>query len=231
MTTVPQHIAIIMDGNGRWAQEQGFERMAGHRRGMDVADTIVTYASEHHIPFITLYAFSDENWERPAAEVAGLMQLLAEFLTDKREKMIANGVRLRTIGDTERLPDFVRPLLQECIEATAGGANTTLVLALSYGSRAEICRAVARARAAGHEDVTPDILGAHLDTADFPDPDLLVRTSGEYRISNYLLWQLSYAELYFLTKHWPDFTPDDLAEAIAEYGRRDRRFGRVSSSC
>lgn len=231
MNPLPRHIAIIMDGNGRWAQTRGLPRIAGHAHGVETADTIVVAACELGIQFLTLYAFSDENWERPSDEVEGLMQLLVEFLARKREKLLANGVRLRTIGDTERLPAFVQAALAETMAITAGGSRLTLILALSYGARAEICRAVQRALAAGCTQFTPEIIGAHLDTAAYPDPDLLIRTSGEYRISNYLLWQLSYAELYFPEILWPDFTPADLTTAVREYQQRDRRFGLVKSAC
>lgn len=215
-----------MDGNGRWAQQQELPRVAGHRRGVEVVDDIVTAARERGIPFLTLYAFSDENWERPSDEVNQLMELLVEFLRMKRQKMLDQGVRLQTIGDPERLPTSARASLAETIEATAGGSELTLILALSYGARAEICRATSRAAAAG-EALTPETMARFLDTSEYPDPDLLIRTSGEFRISNFLLWQLAYTELYFTPVLWPDFTPEALEEAIAVYRRRDRRFGRV----
>ncbi len=227
MNPLPTHVAIIMDGNGRWAQARGLPRMAGHREGVEAADRIVTACREMGIAFLTLYAFSDENWERPQDEVDQLMHLLAEFLASKREKMIRNGVRLRTIGDTERLPADVQESLRATMAATQGGQQVTLILALSYGARAEICRAVERARQAGHAQITPMLLHQYLDTADFPDPDLLIRTSGEFRISNYLLWQLAYTELYFTDVLWPDFTPENFRQAVDEYRGRERRFGRV----
>ncbi|MBI2343131.1 MAG: di-trans,poly-cis-decaprenylcistransferase [Deltaproteobacteria bacterium] len=229
MNPPPQHIAIIMDGNGRWAQHKGLPRIVGHQHGVEAADAIVTTAREFGIPYLTLFAFSDENWGRPREEVEQLMQLLADFLRTKRDKMIANGVRLATIGETDRLPVTVQHSLAETIEATAAGTSLTLILALSYGARAEICRAVRRAMTAGISEITPDQLSAALDTAAYPDPDLLIRTSGEYRISNYLLWQLAYTELYFTDILWPDFSPEHLREAIAAYQRRERRFGRVTA--
>lgn len=229
MNPPPRHIAIIMDGNGRWAQRHGLPRIAGHRQGMDVVDDLVTELVDHHdISCLTLYAFSDENWERPADEVSALMQYLGEFLVEKRAKMMRLGVRLATIGDTDRLPRFARTLLEQTMADTAGGTKLTLTLALSYGARNEICRAVNRAWAAGHRTMTPDLMTQSLDTAELPDPDLFIRTSGEYRISNYLLWQMSYTELYFTPVMWPDFTPAHLHEAIAVYQQRARRFGRVA---
>ena len=227
MNPSPQHIAIIMDGNGRWANARGLPRVAGHHQGAEVADHMVTAARDRGIAFLTLYAFSDENWQRPDAEVAQLMELLTEYLASKQDKMIAQGVRLRTIGDTARLPNAVQKNLVRTMEATARGTTLTLTLALSYGARAEICRAVARLHDAGIAHPTPEQLSQHLDTADYPDPDLLIRTSGEYRISNFLLWQLAYTELYFSPVLWPDFTAVHLDEALEIFGQRERRFGRV----
>ncbi|MBI4365802.1 MAG: di-trans,poly-cis-decaprenylcistransferase [Deltaproteobacteria bacterium] len=224
---VPTHVAIIMDGNGRWAMGRGLPRMAGHRAGVDAADRIVTAARELGVRYLTLFAFSDENWSRPADEVAGLMQLLEEFPVSKQPKMIANGIRFTTIGDRARLPASVRAALESTEAATAAGTTMTLILAVGYGAQTEICRAAERARAAGAAALTPEVISRHLDTAAFPDPDLFIRTSGEYRVSNYLLWQLAYTELYFTETLWPDFTEEGLREAIAAYARRVRRFGRV----
>lgn len=224
----PRHIAIIMDGNGRWAKNQNLPREAGHRQGAQTVETIVEACLDRGISYLTLYAFSDENWARPAEEVMALMQLLDEFVISKRDKMISKGIRFRTIGDTERLPSIVLDSINETIAATAGGSKVTMTLALSYGARAEICRAFARCQASGLTTVTPDDINAHLDTAGYPEPDLLIRTSGEYRISNYLLWQLAYTELYFTPTLWPDFSPADLDTAIADFQKRERRFGRVS---
>lgn len=230
MNPLPQHIAIIMDGNGRWAQQKGLPRVAGHRKGVDVVDSIVTTANDSGIPFLTLYAFSEENWMRPDEEVLELMSLLGEFLLQKREKMIRMGVRFRTIGDVQRLPEGVQSIIQDTIDATAQGTGVTLILALSYGSRAEICRAIQRAQAAGVQEVTPEVISSYLDTTDYPDPDLLIRTSGEYRISNFLLWQLAYTELFFVPTLWPDFSPEHFEEALAAYQMRERRFGRVHAA-
>lgn len=229
MNTQPQHIAIIMDGNGRWAKQRGQPRVAGHREGMDTVDTIVTAVVERHIPYLTLYAFSDENWTRPAEEVVELMQLLVEYLGNKQQKMLDQGVRLRTIGNTDRLPDVAQQTLAGTMKATARGDRLTLVLALSYGSRAEICRAMTRAHAAGEHAITPERFSQYLDTAEYPDPDLLIRTSGEYRMSNYLLWQMAYTELYFTEVLWPDFTPEHLDAALVSYEARERRFGGVTA--
>lgn len=231
MNPVPQHLAIIMDGNGRWAGQRGLPRVEGHRQGVEAVDPIVTTLRELRIPYVTLYAFSDENWDRPAIEVAELMTLLVEFLQKKRQKMLDQGIRLQVIGDSHRLPDFVRDCLADTMAATAHGRDLTLILALSYGARAEICRAATLAMQSGATSITPDILQQHLDTAAYPDPDLLIRTSGEYRISNFLLWQLAYTELYFTNTLWPDFTPAQLREAVADYQQRERRFGRVGTPC
>jgi undecaprenyl diphosphate synthase len=229
MNPPPKHIAIIMDGNGRWAGQRGLPRLAGHRQGVETVDPIVTAVRDLGIPYLTLYSFSDENWERPAQEVDQLMHLLTEFLETKRAKMKRNGIRLETIGDTARLPQEVQVRLADVQEDTRAGRELTLVLALSYGAHAEICRAVNRVLASGMQEMTPALVQAHLDTAAFPNPDLFIRTSGEFRISNYLLWQLAYTELYFTDVLWPDFTPETLQQAIASYQQRDRRFGKVTA--
>lgn len=228
MNPMPAHIAVIMDGNGRWAGQRNLPREAGHRQGAQTAEAIVEACHDRGISYLTLYAFSDENWERPVEEVVALMQLLDEFVISKREKMRGKGIRFRTIGDISRLPKFVLDSIHETIEVTASGKGLTLTLALSYGSHAEICRAVNRCIADGLSQVTPKDLGARLDTAGYPDPDLLIRTSGEHRISNYLLWQLAYTELYFTATLWPDFSSIELDAAIADFRQRERRFGRVT---
>lgn len=228
MNPLPSHIAIIMDGNGRWAKQKDLPREAGHRQGAQVAEAIVEACHDRGIQYLTLYSFSDENWERPIEEVIALMQLLDEFVISKREKMRSKGIRFRTIGDVSRLPSFVLDSITETIKTTAGGDKLTLTLALSYGSRAEICRAFNRCITDGLTTVTPQDIDAHLDTAGYPDPDLLIRTSGEYRISNYLLWQMAYTEMHFTKTLWPDFSATDLDAAIQDYRQRERRFGRVS---
>ncbi len=227
MNPMPAHIAVIMDGNGRWAGQRNLPREAGHRRGAQTAEAVVEACHDRGVSWLTLYAFSDENWDRPVEEVLALMQLLDEFLISKRDKMCAKGIRFRTIGDTERLPPFVFDSIHKTMEATQGGGKMTLTLALSYGSRAEICRAFNRCVAAGIQEITAKDVDAHLDTHGYPDPDLLIRTSGEYRISNYLLWQMAYTEMYFTKTPWPDFTEKDLDAAIDDYRRRERRFGRL----
>ena len=229
MNPLPSHIAIIMDGNGRWARQKNLPRDAGHRQGAQVAEDIVEACHDRGIQYLTLYSFSDENWERPVEEIVALMQLLDEFVISKREKMCSKGIRFRTIGDISRLPQFVLDSIQQTIDATAGGNKLTLTLALSYGSRAEICRAFNRCIADGLQSVTPQDIDSHLDTAGYPDPDLLIRTSGEYRISNYLLWQMAYTEMYFIKTLWPDFSATDLDAAIQDYRQRERRFGKVST--
>lgn len=226
MNPIPQHVAIVMDGNGRWAQSRGMSRMVGHREGVEVVDRIVTAAREAGVRYLTLYAFSDENWSRPAEEVAGLMDLLAEFPKAKQPKMIANGIRFRTIGEIDHLPATVQSSLAAVQQATAAGAMMTLILAVSYGSHNEICRAVRRCLADRIAAITPEAIHARLDTAEFPDPDLFIRTSGEWRVSNFLLWQLAYAELYFTETLWPEFSPAEFQTAIDAYRRRERRFGR-----
>ncbi|PIR20514.1 MAG: di-trans,poly-cis-decaprenylcistransferase [Deltaproteobacteria bacterium CG11_big_fil_rev_8_21_14_0_20_47_16] len=228
MNPLPSHIAIIMDGNGRWAGQRDLPREAGHRQGAQTAEAMVEACHERGISYLTLYAFSDENWERPVEEVIALMQLLDEFVISKRDKMKKKGIRFRTIGDISRLPDFVLDSINQTISETADGNKLTLTLALSYGSRAEICRAIERCQKAGIQRITPEAIDAHLDTAGYPDPDLLIRTSGEHRISNYLLWQLAYTELYFTNTMWPEFSEADLDLAIDDYRKRDRRYGRVS---
>ena len=226
--TLPKHIAIIMDGNGRWAKAKG------HRKGVEAAEEIITAVRELKIPYLTLYAFGTENWNRPAEEIQGLMLLLEHFLKTRQEKMLKNGIRFRTIGDTSKLPQNIGQLIAETSEITKNGKETTLILALSYSSRDEILRAVNRillkpgTSNLEHRTITEKEFSQYLDTKDFPDPDLFIRTSGEYRISNYLLWQLSYTELYFTKTMWPDFTPQELMKALDEYAKRERRFGKTS---
>ncbi len=218
--SVPDHIAVIMDGNGRWAKERGLPRREGHRAGAESVRECVEACKQLGVSYLTLYAFSSENWSRPADEVAGLMQLLERFLEQKAEEMMKQDVRLQAIGHLDRLPDKTRDTLREAIERTSGNASMTLVLALSYGSREEITEAV---RAMVHEaiegrltpgEVDADLVASHLYTAGLPDPDLLIRTSGELRVSNFLLWQISYAEIVIFKKFWPDFTQADLFNAV-----------------
>jgi len=221
---LPGHVAIIMDGNGRWAEQRGLPRVAGHREGAESVREVTRTARRIGIRALTLYAFSAENWGRPAPEVAGLMTLLAEFLEAERPEMMQNEIRLNAIGELERLPEVVRRKLAEVRAETSGNAGMTLTLALSYGGRQEIAAAARRAAVHGAA-LTMEHLEAGLWTAGLPDLDLLVRTSGERRISNFLLWQCAYAELAFVETLWPDFRERELLEAIADFQARERRFG------
>ncbi|GAB6082149.1 isoprenyl transferase [Desulfuromonas carbonis] len=220
-----------MDGNGRWAENRRLPRIVGHQRGVEVVQKIVTDCRESGIPFLTLYAFSSENWGRPAAEVNALMGLLGRYLQSELDSLLKQGIQLRVIGEINRLPAEIRQILESTIESTASNREMVLTLALSYGSRNEILRAmqaVARDVAAGRLDparIDEEEFAGRLDTAGLPDPDLLIRTSGEHRISNFLLWQLAYTELYFSEALWPDFSPVELHKAIDEFSRRQRRFG------
>lgn len=228
---IPRHIAIIMDGNGRWARERGKARREGHRAGAESVREAIDGCKELGVEFLTLYAFSSENWNRPADEVSALMDLLDRFLDEKEKDLDKQNVRLLTIGQLERLPEKTRLKLDRLRERTKDYTDLTLVLALSYGSREEIVRAacsLAADAAAGRidpEKIDAATFESHLETAGIPDPDLLIRTSGEMRISNFLLWQISYAEIVILQKNWPDFRKDDLKAAVSEYQRRHRRFG------
>jgi len=233
---VPRHVAIIMDGNGRWAAARGGSRTDGHRQGAEAVRRVVRGAREIGVRNLTLYAFSAQNWQRPAAEVADLMRLLRRFVLEERTELMTRGIRLMTIGDESRLPLFVRAPLGALVEATRSNSGMTLCLALSYGGRESIVRAaqrLARAAAAGRlrpEAIREGDLSAALDTRALPPPDLIIRTSGEQRLSNFFLWEAAYAELYFTDVMWPDFGRDELLAALAAYGRRQRRFGRVAES-
>jgi undecaprenyl diphosphate synthase len=224
---LPRHVAIIMDGNGRWAVRKGLPRIAGHKRGAETVRRITEECRKLGVPVLTLYAFSDENWGRPKEEVGFLMDMLSSFLKAEIGTMKENGIRFRTIGRTERLPASVRSWIERAKAETAGNMRMILNLALSYGGRGEILEAMKRMAAAGvkAEEATEEILSSHLDTAGLPDPDLIIRTSGELRISNFLLWQAAYAELYFTEVLWPDFSEDDLHAALVDYQSRQRRFG------
>jgi len=228
---VPRHVAVIMDGNGRWAKERGLPRRAGHRAGADSVGAVVEVCQEVGVEYLTVYAFSSENWKRPKDEVAGLMQLLERFLVEKVDEMVERGVRLRAIGRLGRLPQRCRERLERAIEVTSDKRDLTLVMALSYGAREEItdaARGLAEAVVRGEmrlEDIDEEAFGGHLYTAGMPDPDLLIRTSGEMRLSNFLLWQASYAELYVTDVRWPDFRKEQMRDALEAYGRRRRRFG------
>ena len=233
-SNLPKHIAIIMDGNGRWAKERGQDRVYGHHEGVLSVREIVNVSAELGIQYLTLYAFSTENWNRPKAEVDALMELLVNTIRKEVEDLRKNNVRLHIIGDFDSLPAICQKELNEAKEITASNTGLNLILALSYSSRQEIVRATKKIvekiangdLAAG--EITDDLLHSCLDTAAFPDPELMIRTSGEHRISNFLLYQLAYAELYFTPVHWPDFRKNDLYEAVLNYQQRERRFGKTS---
>ena len=230
---LPKHIAVIMDGNGRWAKQQDKERIFGHQNAITAVRETVEGAAELGIGYITLYAFSTENWNRPQAEVQGLMQLLVKCIREETPTLQKNNIRLQTIGDTKSLPQDTYNELMMSIEETSKNTGTTLILALSYSSRWEIkeaLKAVVTDAKDGNisvQDITETTMSKYLCTKDYPDPDLLIRTSGEYRISNFLLWQLAYTELYFTQKLWPDFRKQDLIDAIIDYQGRQRRFGKT----
>ena len=230
-TRIPQHIAIIMDGNGRWASERGKERSFGHQAGVDTVRRITSECVRLGVKFLTLYTFSTENWSRPADEVSALMGLVLSSLED--EIFMKNNVRFQVIGDMGRLPQEVQQKLRETMEHTAHNTAMTMVVALSYSSRWELTKAareLAQAVKAGTlqpEDIDENLIGGRLETAFMPDPELLIRTGGEVRVSNFLLWQIAYSELYFCDTYWPDFDEQDLHRAIASYQARQRRFGKT----
>lgn len=228
---IPRHIAIIMDGNGRWAKSRDLPRRDGHRAGAESVEECLKACGDIGVEYLTLYAFSSENWKRPEAEVSALMGLLALFLREKLPLLMENGIRLKVIGEIDRLPDSNRKALLKTMEKTSGNDRLVLSVALSYGSREEIVRATkklmveAKEGKVSPEEVNPDMFANYLDTAGTPDPDLLIRTSGEFRISNFLLWQISYSEIHITDVFWPDFRRPNLEAAIADYQRRHRRYG------
>lgn len=233
--TTPEHVAIIMDGNGRWAKARGLPRLSGHRAGVEALRKTVRAAGEMGIEWLTVYAFSSENWSRPQSEITDLMGLLRLFIRRDLAELHHNGVRIRVIGERVGLQPDITALLDEAESLTAGNSAMNLVIAFNYGGRDEIARAarkIAAAAAAGElesEAVTPERFASFLDTAGIPDPDLVIRTSGEMRLSNFLPWQATYSELVFLPCYWPDFTGDDLAAAIDQYSGRERRFGGTAA--
>ena len=237
MTTssLPRHLGIIMDGNGRWAQTRGLPRLEGHRAGAESVRDITRASRQLGIEALTLYAFSSQNWARPVDEVKGLMELLRDYLRDERSEIMDNGIRLEALGDIERLPNFVRDPLEELRATSRGNSGMVLTLALSYGGRESIARAARQAAsdiAAGTlrtEDLDCDRLGSYLPTAHLPTLDLLIRTSGEQRVSNFMLWEVAYAELMFVDVMWPDFRREHLAKCLEAYGERERRFGLTSA--
>lgn len=232
---LPFHVAIIMDGNGRWAKKRLLNRIKGHEKGSESVRAIVRASREIGIRILTLYAFSTENWQRPQTEIYALMTLLKKFLISEQKEMLDNNIRLNTIGQTERLPEDVRRELQKNMMLTRKNDGLILNLALSYGGRAEIVRAVkeiaikAKDGRIDPDSITPDLISKHLYTAEMPDPDLLIRTSGEMRISNFLLWQLAYTEIFITDTLWPDFGKDEFMRILKNYQQRERRFGKVGS--
>jgi undecaprenyl diphosphate synthase len=231
---LPQHVAIIMDGNGRWAKAHGLDRSEGHREGVVSVRKVVEAAVAIGLKYLTVYTFSKENWNRPKEEVEALMSLMVAAIYRETPDLMKNNVRLEAIGDMERIPDEVRKTLESCMKQTSANTGTTLVLALSYSSRWEILEAVknivekVKYRMMDTEDINEKVFSEYLTTSALPDPDLLIRTGGEKRISNFLLWQLSYAELYFTDLYWPDFRENEFYEAILSFQNRERRFGKTS---
>ena len=231
---LPTHLAIVMDGNGRWAQQRMLKRIVGHQRGAETIKMVVEHSSILGIKYLTLFAFSSENWSRPAMEVRSLMALLKKYIRQETARMMRKNIRYNVIGNRGELPDDVNATLDDAIRETSGNTGMVLTLALSYGGRQEISIAagrLARDVAAGKlepDEITMDVFGGYLDTGGLPDPDFLIRTSGEMRISNFLLWQLAYTELYFTETYWPDFTINEFRKALADFQSRERRFGKTS---
>ncbi|MDZ7634836.1 MAG: isoprenyl transferase [Bacteroidales bacterium] len=231
---LPRHVAVIMDGNGRWARRRGMERIFGHHQGVKAVRKTVEAAAELGVQYLTLYAFSTENWNRPDDEVSALMDLMVESINDETHTLVEKQISLKVIGDLGRLSANVRNRLYETMRVTAGGSRMKLIVALSYSSRWEIAEACRRIAMAVQEeristgDIDEETVSANLETADLPDPELMIRTSGEKRISNFLLWQLAYAELYFTEKLWPDFGKEDFYKAVADFQKRERRYGKTS---
>jgi len=234
LSRLPAHIAIIMDGNGRWAKEKGQDRLYGHYHGVESVRDIVEGCAELGIGYLTLYAFSTENWDRPAYEVTGLMELLVETIRKEVETLNKNNIRLHVIGQMDVLPEYAQKELNEALDLTSKNTGLNLVMALSYSSRWELLHAIkhiaedVKAELLTPEAITQETIQQYLCTSGFPDPELMIRTSGEYRISNFLLYQLAYAELYFTNVRWPDFRKENLYEAILDFQHRERRFGKTS---
>lgn len=232
---LPRHIAIIMDGNGRWAEEKGEDRLFGHLHGVESVRNIVEGAAELQVEYLTLYAFSTENWDRPQQEVTGLMEILVDTIRKEVPTLNKNNIKLHVIGDINMLPQSARSALQEALQETSQNTGLNLIMALSYSSRWELVHAVkniandVKENKLLPEDITQDTLQQYLSTSAFPDPELMIRTSGEYRISNFLLYQLAYAELYFTNTRWPDFRKENLYEAIIDFQKRERRFGKTGN--
>ena len=232
---VPSHIAIIMDGNGRWAKEKGMVRLRGHQAGMESLVEIVRACSDMGVGYLTVYAFSTENWKRPADEVSGIFSLLVRYVAKELKELQENNVRIRLLGDIDPLPEVSRKAVQKAVDETAANTGLVFNIAINYGGRAEIVRAakqLARQAAEGKldpDDIDEDLFSGQLYTADMPDPDLIIRTGGEMRLSNFLTWQSSYSEIYVTDTYWPDFTPEKLKEAIEAFNGRDRRYGGIKA--
>lgn len=233
-TKIPQHIAIIMDGNGRWAKQRGTQRIFGHKSAISAVRAAIEGSAELGVKYLTLYAFSTENWKRPKLEVDALMSLLINTINTEAETLIKNNIKLRTIGDTDSMPKSVQKELKEIINRTSNCTGLTVMLALSYSSRWELTNAVKQMisdfsdNKITHIDINEQKISSYLTTSGIPDPDLLIRTSGEFRISNFLLWQIAYSELYFTPILWPDFDKEELYKAILDFQKRERRFGKIS---
>ncbi|MGQ9547963.1 MAG: isoprenyl transferase [Roseiflexus sp.] len=227
---IPRHIAIIMDGNGRWARQRHLPRLAGHRAGTENIRRIVTECAEQGVQYLTLYAFSTENWSRPSAEVDGLMRILSDFIDRETINLHREGARLRHLGRLENISAELRQKILDAIELTRHNTRITLAVAFNYGGRADIVDAVRELISLGvkPEEVTEALIGNHLSTRGMPDPDLIIRTSGEWRLSNFLIWQAAYSEYWTTPVYWPDFSPEHLRQAIYDYGQRERRFGGLS---
>ncbi|MCS6839363.1 MAG: isoprenyl transferase [Roseiflexus sp.] len=227
---IPRHIAIIMDGNGRWARQRHLPRLAGHRAGTENIRRIVTECAEQGVQYLTLYAFSTENWSRPSAEVDGLMRILSDFIDRETINLHREGARLRHLGRLDNISADLRQKILDAIELTRHNTRITLAVAFNYGGRADIVDAVRKliARGVRPEDVTEEMISDHLSTSGMPDPDLIIRTSGEWRLSNFLIWQAAYSEYWTTPVYWPDFSPEHLRQAIHDYGQRERRFGGLS---
>jgi undecaprenyl diphosphate synthase len=234
LTKLPRHIAVIMDGNGRWAQEKGQDRLYGHYHGVESVRAVVEACAELGVQYLTLYAFSTENWDRPSDEVSGLMELLVDTIKKEVETLNKNNIRLHVIGDMTLMPEYAKTELNEALADTAGNSGLNLIMALSYSSRWELEQAAKRIAVDAKEgriqtdSINQELLQRYLCTAAYPDPELMIRTSGEYRISNFLLYQLAYTELYFTQVLWPDFRKENLYEAILSFQGRERRFGKIS---
>jgi len=228
-TSIPRHIGIIMDGNGRWARRRGLPRVEGHRRGAQVAEDVIYWARDLGIEYLTLFTFSSENWARPKREIEFLFNMLKRRIEEKKDELVSEGVKVIFAGRLERLPEDLQRACRDLMEATKDNHRITVVSALNYGGRSEIIDAVKRMLQEGVKHLDEDTFRKYLYVPDLPDPDLVIRTGGEFRLSNFMLWQLAYTELLILDKYWPEFTKEDLILAIDEYAKRERRFGKVET--